>query len=404
MSRYHLAPRAYIWGLADTLCAGIEGRDFEIHVFGRIYESRPPAWVPLAYLLIKIPLGIAALVLTGLILLLQGALPRRSRGPLLAFLGVGLFFLGFVCLKGVPYAGVRHLLFIIPIVTLLSAVALEHIFNNPPQFLRFLAGVAILSVCWSVLPQRRPWEYHNLIAGGTANAWKQFNNESVDLGQRSSELIAFYKANATNSVCHVGYWLTPPVLKSAGIPETSFDFDKPISSEVSGWFFMRSADLSPQHYFDLAGLREAQPTARFGNLMIYHGTYHLPGLVAGAMAWRAKHFMYLNPPDPIKAEALIRRVIELEPKDYTAAIDLGNFALQRHEIPEALSWYRNALINAPPQFKANISEQIARLSSGSGATVHPLHNPSQERSPLAAGACSLHRNNRLTSRREFCWK
>jgi hypothetical protein len=284
-------------------------------------------------------------------LLLQGALPERIRWPLLAFLVVGFFFLGFVCLKGVPYGGVRHLLFLIPIVTLLSGVALAHLLNGPSLILRVLAAVAVLSACWSVLPQRRPWEYHNVIAGGTANAWKQFNNESLDLAQRSTELFAFYKANVTTNDVHVGYWLTPVVAKSGGIPESSFDFDKPISSDVSGWFFMRSADLSPTHHFDLAGLREAEPTARFGNLMIYHGTYHLPGYVASALFWRAKRLMYSSSPDPVKAE---------------------------HDYPAAIDWYRKALANAPVQFRSNIAEQIARVSSGVAATAQPLHNPSQE--------------------------
>jgi hypothetical protein len=378
LSRYHLAPRAYIWGLADTMRAGIEGRDFDLHVFGRVYETRPPGWVPLAYLLIKIPIGIAALALAGFVMLFKGELPLHIRWPLLAFLAVGFFFLGFVCLKGFPYAGVRHLLFLVPIVALLATISLEQIFNRRSQLGRIFAGIAIVSACWSVLLLRRPWEYHNVIAGGTANAWKQFNNESVDLSQRSNELFAFYKEHANGEPCHVEYWITPIVGRFAGIPETSFDFDKPISPEVSGWFYMRSADLSQQRTFDLAGLREAEPTARFGNLMIYHGTYHLPGLVASAYYWRAKHLMYTDPPDLVKAEAFVRRVLELEPTEYTSAIDMGNFALKRKQIPEALSWYRNALSNSPPQFKASISEQITRLSSGSSAEITPLHNPSQE--------------------------
>jgi hypothetical protein len=358
--------------------AGIEGRDFEIHVFGRIYEGRPPNWVPLAYLLVKIPLGIAALALAGIILLLAGALPRPTFWPLLGFLAVGLFFLGFVCRKGVPYAGVRHLLSLIPIVALLSGIALERIFAGRAGVGWVFASVALLAACISVLPQRRPWEYHNCIGGGTDNAWKNFNNESVDLAQRSTELIVFYKTHVTTNDCHVGYWLTTVVMKSGGIPLTAFDFDKPISSDVSGWFFMRSADLSPQHHFDLAGLREATPTARFGNLFIYQGTYHLPGYVAGAMYWRAKHLMYHDPPDLVKAEKLTRQVIELEPTDYTSAIDLGDLALKRQDIPAALFWYRSALANAPPQFQANIAEQIAKLSSSSANAVPPLHNPSQE--------------------------
>ena len=142
---------------------------------------------------------------------------------------------------------------------------------------------------------------------------------------------------------------------------------------------MRTADLSPTRHFDLAGLRDAVPLARFGNLVIFHGTYHLPGFVASAMYWRAKELTYLNPPDLAKAEVLLRKVMELEPNAYTTAIDLGNFALQRKEVPAALEWYRRALDNAPPQVQGNIAEQISKLASGvSPASIPPLHNPSQE--------------------------
>jgi hypothetical protein len=44
-----------------------------------------------------------------------------------------------------------------------------------------------------------------------------------------------------------------------------------------------------------------------------------------------------------------------------------------------VSWYRAAQENAPPQFRGNIAEQIAKLSTPQAAVaVSPLHNPSQE--------------------------
>jgi hypothetical protein len=378
LSRFHLAPRPYIWGLADTLRAGIEGRADETHVFGRIYETHPPPWVPLVLVAIKIPFGIMALAMAGGMFLLLGRLPPTVRWPLLAFLAVGLFFLGFVCLKGVPYAGVRHLLFVIPIIALFSGVALERIFCGRSRLAWTFAIAALLAACVSALPERRIWGYHNLLAGGSANAWKYFNNESVDLGQRSTELIAFYKSHVTENDAHVDYWVSEVVLKSAGISSLDFDFDKPISSDVSGWFFMQATSLAPQHRYDLAALREATPVARFGDLAIFRGTFHLPGYVAGAMYWRAKQLNYLNPRDPVKSEALFRRVIELEPHAFTARIELGNFALKRQDVPSALSWYRGALEDAPPQFRHNIAEQIARLAITSPSSVPPLHNPAQE--------------------------
>jgi tetratricopeptide (TPR) repeat protein len=378
LSRFRLAPRPYIWGLADTMRAGIEGRGGETHVFGRIYETRTPSWVPLALLAIKIPFGIMALALAGGIFLLFGKLSQGMRWPLLGFLGAGLFFLGFVCLKGVPYAGVRHMLFLIPIIALFSGVALERIFLGRSRLAWAFAIIALLAATISALPQRRIWEYHNALAGGSANAGKYFNNESVDLGQRSTELIAYYKSHVTDHDAHIDYWVSDVVLKSVGIPPSTFDFDKPISSEVSGWFFAEASSLAPHHRYDLAGLREATPIARFGDLIIFHGTYHLPGLVAGAMYWRAKQLTYLDPPDPVKAEALFHRVVELEPHSYPASIELGNYALKRQDIPAALAWYRQALEDAPPQFRSNIAEQIAKLGTASASSVPPLHNIAQE--------------------------
>src|SRR5271170_307602 len=378
LSRFHLAPRPYLWGLADTMRAGLEGRTGEVHVFGHIYEARPPHWVPLALVAIKIPLGTMGLMLSGVLLLLLGKLQPALRWPLLAFLAGGLFFLGFVCLKGVPYAGVRHLLFLIPIAALFSGVALEHVFLGRSRMAWMLAIAALLATCISSLPQRRIWEYHNLLAGGAANAPKYFNNESVDIGQRSTELIAFYKSHVTDRDAHVGYWVSDVVLKSVGIPTVEFDFDKPISADVTGWFFMGATNLAPQHRYDLAALREATPVARFGNLIIYHGTYHLPGYVAGAMHWRAYQLTYLSSPDPVKAEMLLRRVIELEPHSYTVRIELGNFALKRQDVAAAVSWYRAALEDAPPQYRSNIAEQIAKLATTPPSAVPPLHNPALE--------------------------
>jgi hypothetical protein len=99
---------------------------------------------------------------------------------------------------------------------------------------------------------------------------------------------------------------------------------------------------------------------------------------AGSLYWRARQLTYLNPPDPVKAEALFRRVIELEPHSYTARIELGNFALKRQDLSAALSSYRAALDDAPPQFRSNIAEQIAKLATTAPSAVLPLQNPSLE--------------------------
>lgn len=78
-------------------------------------------------------------------------------------------------------------------------------------------------------------------------------------------------------------------------------------------------------------------------------------------------------------EALLSRVVsELEPHAYTVRIELGNFVLKRADVSAAVSWYRTALEDAPPQYSSNIAEQIAKLATTPPSAVPPLHNPALE--------------------------
>src|SRR3546814_16201756 len=59
------------------------------------------------------------------------------------------------------------------------------------------------------LREPRVWEYHNALAGGTANAYRMFMNEGVDLGQRFHELRAFQDRHIAGSgmPLYVDYWV-----------------------------------------------------------------------------------------------------------------------------------------------------------------------------------------------------
>ena len=48
------------------------------------------------------------------------------------------------------------------------------------------------------------------------------------LGQRSTELIAYYKSHVTERAAHIEYDMSLANLKSADIPAYSIDFDKPV--------------------------------------------------------------------------------------------------------------------------------------------------------------------------------
>jgi hypothetical protein len=57
-----------------------------------------------------------------------------------------------------------------------------------------LVGVVALYLLAAGMTLREPrlWEYHNELAGGSANAYRYFGNEGLDLGQRFYEIRAFH--------------------------------------------------------------------------------------------------------------------------------------------------------------------------------------------------------------------
>jgi hypothetical protein len=57
MRETHILPRAYIWGLADTVRAGLEGRVDPIIAFGHAYMGRGPKFYFPAMIALKLPLG-----------------------------------------------------------------------------------------------------------------------------------------------------------------------------------------------------------------------------------------------------------------------------------------------------------------------------------------------------------
>ena len=160
--RLHLVPRAYLWGLADTLRAGVEGRPIWINVFGHSYQGKAPGWVAFADLLVKLPPAFLLLAILGIGLLVLGRLPIPVALPLAGFAGMAAFFMLFIAHNGIFYAGLRHWLFVVPLLAVCAAAGAWFLWRSPVLWWRALPLAAILWIAVTVLPQRRIWEYHNL--------------------------------------------------------------------------------------------------------------------------------------------------------------------------------------------------------------------------------------------------
>lgn len=385
MDATRVVPRAYLWGFADTIRAGMEGREIPQLFFGKTYHYRCPKYFFPAMIAVKVPIGLLALILLGLILFAAWRIPARWNFPAAVVLAVAVLFL-LVLSRGATYAGIRHALPVVVMLSVFAGIALDVAFSGKSRQLKVLATIALNFAAVSALPQIRPWEYFNEFIGGTSSAYKYFSDEGVDLGQRTKELVAYYKRE----------------LKPNGLrPDCLYDFsedehdargincfgsdkvkDAPLIAlpERSGTIFISPQRLLPNSYWDRAALRESTLLTRFGNLLVYRGTFHLPGQAAAAMYWRGLDKIYGDKPDDAEAEKDFLRSIELDPGAFFVHMELGNLYLKRGSREQSLHAYSDALKYSPDEseLRSALQTQLQHLERDPLGSIPPLRDPAVE--------------------------
>jgi hypothetical protein len=93
------------------------------------------------------------------------------------------------------YAGVRHALTVYVVLALLAGVAVRRLIAMRSRILGLGALAATVTASIPALAVQRPWEYHNIIGGGTSNAYRYFRNDGIDLGQRDREIAEYCQRN-----------------------------------------------------------------------------------------------------------------------------------------------------------------------------------------------------------------
>lgn len=376
---FRVLPRAYLWGLADIVRAGIEGRQEISYVFGKRLLGETPWYFFPAVLSVKFPIGTSLLACAGLFLLLCRRLPRAWQLPAAALLLWAGVFMAAIMRGNSGYAGVRHALPVFPVVTLLGALALAHGLRAEAVPLRLTLGAALAATLISALPQLRPWEYYNELVGGTAGAWRYFNDDGLDNGQRGRELADYYKAHlrGTNERVYDFYGLFDEERKAYGLTLNALEDDPTDSDSLSGAIFVNTRWLAPRPTYDYGVFREAEPSARFGNLLVFRGSYRVPWLRADRRVERVRRALDPGKRDPALAEQLLREITAIYPEDYRAAFELGNLLVERGATEPAIRAYALSRRHAPVEdsLVATLTGQIEALAQRGAASVGPLRNP-----------------------------
>jgi tetratricopeptide (TPR) repeat protein len=383
MAATHIAPRAYIWGFADTLRAGFQLRAHPVSAFGRAYGRNGPKYFFPAMIALKLPIGLGVLVLIGLGLYLARRLPQEWNLGLGIVLAAALAFLT-VLSSGATSGGIRHAM---PVVALLSIFAgCATYFGLVSKYAPFRVVVAVLlfAAAASALPVMRPWEYFNELIGGTKNGYRYFNDDGVDLWQRSKELATYYRQvlEPAGEKPVLAYPVGWSESKARGVDWLNQNIDLQQYLKGSPTVLVDAASLSPRSYWNHPSLRERTPTARFGNLLVFRGPcVDCGALLSVGLFYGSIAKMFSVKPDLNAAEKMLQLSIALDPTTpYFVYLQLGNLYLREGLREKALQAYTDAAQHADidPVGKGLIEQQIKRVSSEPLNQVPELRNPGME--------------------------
>ena len=385
----HIFPRSYIWGLADTIRAGVEGRAIPVLAFGQQYYAKAPFYFFPGIVAAKLPIGLLILSIIGGVLLIAGRLPREYVAPFLvvtAFTGIFLFFL----IRGSSYAGVRHALPLFPFVALLGAFALAWLMRSRIFALKMGGALLIVAAIVSAVPQMRPWEYFNEFVGGAENGYLYFNDEGVDLSQRIGEVAEYYhrELKPKGEIPFIAYFSNSEDRKARGMDWRGKDPERDAhiydAETVNGTFIIGANELGEKLFWDVGKpLRKLQPVERFGNIFVFQGAIERPdGGVSRALYNRALYTkIYVAEPNIPAALELLERSVKLDPTGFCASLELGNQYLKLGRREDALRAYRISLEHAPQTDSIYdlLGEQVSRIESGEPLeNIPPLRNPGME--------------------------
>ena len=378
MARGHLFPRAYTWGMADTIRAGAEGRKFSVFAFGRNYKKEP-FYLALGMIAVKLPLGLLVLTVIGAGLLIARKIPQEFIAPLLGIFCLAVLFL-IALATGSSYGGIRHALPVVPPLALLASLAIYKAVESQSYFLRGAVGVALVAALASAIPVLRPWEYYNETVGGSERAYLYFSDEGIDLEQRVKELVKYYNENL-KPAGEIPFLLYPVHQAERESRKLDWVAKNPERDEqkmgneiISGTIFLGARRAR------LPVWRNATPVARFGNLFVFRGTFKFPEFRNISLTMRARNKIYTAEPDIEGAIKLLTEAVAVNPQNFSNAVELGNQHLKLGKRGEALRAYRIAKENAPQDTEISglLNRQIERVATEPLELISPLRNPKIE--------------------------
>ena len=386
-----LLPRAYIWGLSDTIRAGVEGRGQSLHtVWGTNYELRPPLHTWPSFIIIKLPLASMAMALLGIVLLTRLRLSRHACVALWMLVGMSVAHLLALMTSQASYAGVRHAFPIVTAIAIAAGALGSLAWQRRSRALLATTAILLAASLAMTAGEPRILGYHNELVGGSENAFRLFANEGLGMGQRFPEIRAFYESTVkpTGLPLYLNYWLLDEELEAAKIhyrKRVESLHDANPQGVYEGFFVyhmghtLRWPDSDPREIF-----RGLTMVARFGDVGVWRGRQVLPRARAYSMYRAVVEYLYEEGGrDHALVAARLEEVLAQAPHHIGASVELGNAYLKLGARDKAARGYRvpldQTIIPVDALVRTQLESQIAKLESGEPLpAIAPLRNPWME--------------------------
>ena len=391
--RHQLLPRAYLWGLADTVRAGVEGRGQSSNwLWGKKFVGRAPWFTWPSVVVSKVPLALLVLSLLGLAVLPRSKLPPQGRWVLAALLGGSAAHLLALMGSQGTYGGIRHALPLVMTMAVMAGAAVAWAWQARSRAGRAAVALLFVAALGMTLREPRLWEYHNELAGGTADAYRYFGNEGLDLGQRYPEIRAFHDRviKPSGGKLYSEYWFGEKQAIADRLNYRkrveSLDDDN-VAGIYDGYFLVSMSSNLPEPDWGwdpekaFAGTREV---ARLGYVQVRQGRMTNPMGRAQSVYYKTVEYLYREGgTDHALVARRLEEVVKVVPPHAGAGIELGNAYLRLGKYEDARVAYQRLLDQKQVPLEAlvrgQLEAQLALIASGTDVTrLKPVRNPWME--------------------------
>ncbi len=210
VSRLHLLPEAYLYGLADTK---ISAGDLPSYFFGRDYAGATHWYFPAA-LVIKSTIPFLILLAVTVIVALRGEWRMRRE---VLFLGIPPAFLFVLSSSSDLGIGYRHLLPMFPMLYILIAGCAAWLVSRNPKYIYGFAALLLWQAITTLAARPGLLAYANEAWGGPSKTHLYLSDSNVDWGQQLKAVRQYLETHPSQP-CYFAYFAQGPVdFKDYGI-------------------------------------------------------------------------------------------------------------------------------------------------------------------------------------------